>query len=86
MAIDAAQKGALPHCQQATATVSDLVLVDTPQHSCPACPLRDIGSTKACLTAPLIHDDRRYGVLTVAFSRQAALYEEERNLIQEVSH
>ncbi|MCF8045201.1 MAG: response regulator [Desulfarculaceae bacterium] len=83
--LETVQKGELPNCLQQTFTVSDPVLFDQPGQSCPACPLKDLRPDKACLAAPLLHGDKRFGVLTVSFSRQTGPYDEETQLIHEVS-
>ena len=83
--LDEVRKDEPPRCIKEAAAGTDLVLSGNTAYSCPECPLNDIGSGKFCLTAPLIHDSRRFGFLTVLLSGRMNLFEEEKNLIREVS-
>ena len=83
--LDTIQKGKPPLCMQKSSEGRDPIVFPNPEESCPRCPVKGTKSGKSCLAAPLIHDGKRLGVLTVSFSSRIDPFEEEKNMIREVS-
>jgi diguanylate cyclase (GGDEF)-like protein/PAS domain S-box-containing protein len=78
------ESGELPFCAQQALSQSEMVVVQEPS-SCPECFLADGCRGHAAMCAPLAHNGKIHGLLTVCTSVHYASYAEGRDLLLEVA-
>ncbi|NLP06561.1 PAS domain-containing protein [Candidatus Fermentibacteria bacterium] len=77
--------GRWPACAGHAMAGRGVVVVGNPRDECGDCPLALDYDVSAALSAPLRHEDRNYGVLTVSLPCEMADIDEERDLVGEVA-
>jgi PAS domain S-box-containing protein len=83
--VDGLKRGELTRCMHLAADQSGVLVMADPAVECGDCPLVGIYAGKARLIAPLEHESRIYGFITVMVSVGMAVDEEEQSLFEEVA-
>jgi PAS domain S-box-containing protein len=79
------EQGELTGCAQKALTQSGVIVIDDPAATCTDCPLVDQYDGRSVKTIRLEHENRVYGLLSVAVSADLAVDEEEKSLFSEVA-
>jgi two-component system, cell cycle sensor histidine kinase and response regulator CckA len=78
-------RGEMLPCTERAILTSALVVAERPACDCPGCPLSEKAESQGALIAPLIHDKRLYGVLSVSMPQALVTDPEEQALFKEVA-
>ena len=82
--LEHARQGEWPPCCSGS-TVAEVNMITCPAETCAGCPMAHVYGDCSAMSAPLVHDGRRYGCLGVSVPARFAADREEQSLFMEIA-